>query len=270
MTTASVAVTPSRRKVTELNMESVAAAPSTDDAPVAADAPVAPQEDPARAAQARAARASMEGNLFTRLRIAAGALRGLMRDPEDTNQVFVLGLSLSRQSFPRLLALFSLEDNAGRLLREQPSIDSQHVDYDYLRSLPADTLGGAYARFLDSHDLDPDMFQAPPGLPEIPAYLAKRMRQSHDIWHVLTGCETDVPGEIELQAFTYGQTRMPLSLAICGFGTLRWGLRHPSLLARVPRAFRRGARAQYLPAVIWEERWEQPLSEARAELGLGG
>ena len=34
------------------------------------------------------------------------------------------------------------------------------------------------------------------------AYLAQRMRQTHDIWHVLTGYATDVAGEVQLQAFT--------------------------------------------------------------------
>ena len=46
-----------------------------------------------------------------------------------------------------------------RPLRERPAIDKAHFDFDRLRALPASTLGGAYVRYLDEKNLDPDLFQ---------------------------------------------------------------------------------------------------------------
>ncbi len=35
--------------------------------------------------------------------------------------------------------------------RDKPRINSEYVDYDWLRSLPLDTVGGTYVNFLDTH-----------------------------------------------------------------------------------------------------------------------
>ena len=142
-----------------------------------------------------------------------------MKNPNDTEQVFLLGAVAGRKRFPHLLARFVTSGSGLTLLERDASIDRKNVDYAWLLTLPADTLGGAYARMIEQNGLDPDLFQAPPGLPRALAYVAKRMRQTHDLWHLLTGYGTDVPNEIALQAFTYGQTGMPLSRLM--FGTLK-------------------------------------------------
>lgn len=221
-----------------------------------------------------AARAALTGTPLERARIATRALLSLLRDPNDTRQVFLLGISTNRRSFPRLLARIAMTDEGGEMLRERPSIDSRHVDYAALRALPDGTLGREYARFLDDNHLDPDLFQSPPGLPEVPAYLVQRLRQVHDIWHVVTGYSPDVPGELALQAFSYAQTGTALSLIISVFGTLRWtfspppgaSTSGPKLIAKTVDGYRRGKRAAFLPVVKFEDMWSLPVTEVREKL----
>ncbi|MBM4358964.1 MAG: hypothetical protein FJ096_12740 [Deltaproteobacteria bacterium] len=218
--------------------------------------------------EVQAARIAISGTTWQRAALAARAVRDLLRNPDDTRQVFLIGLATSRITLPRLLTRICMEDEGARMLRDQPAIDSAHVDFAGLRELPDGTLGREYVRFLDQHGLDPDLFQRPPGVPELPAYVAQRLRQLHDVWHVLTGIAPDVPGEVELQAFTYAQTGAALSFLITVFGTLRWTLRHPALPGAVARGYRRGKRAAFLPVVRVEELWELPLDEVRARLRL--
>jgi ubiquinone biosynthesis protein COQ4 len=215
-----------------------------------------------------AARLAMYGTPIERAAMAARSLEALLRDPEDTKQVFYLGLLVNRRSYPVFLARFTTDDEGARLLRERPAIDSRHVDFAALRALPPDTLGGAYVRYLDENGLDPDLFQAPPDLPEIPTYIGQRMRQVHDVWHVLTGYRTDVPGEIALQAFTWAQTGMPSSWLLATFATLRYAPGRPEIIRLALDGWRRGRRARFLPPLRLEDHFHRNLEEVRAELGI--
>lgn len=226
------------------------------------------QDDSLRISEADAAKIALSGSAVERARLGARALYDLMQNPEDTTRVFVLGLLVSRKTYPQLLARITTDDRGARLLRERPAIDKAHVDFDRLRALPATTLGGAYVRYLDEKNLDPDLFQEPPGLPEVPAYIAKRMRQVHDLWHVLTGYDTDVRGEIALQAFTWAQTDATSAMLVTFGGLARFGLANRGLFVRVVDAYRRGKKAEFLPPLWLEEMWDRPLDEVRAELGI--
>jgi ubiquinone biosynthesis protein COQ4 len=226
----------------------------------------APTESPTMTAELEAAQAAMQGHTRARLLIAHRALWRLARDPNDLPQVFLLNLALNAGHMPTFLARFAMEPEGLALLQQQPRIDTSQVDFDALRALPADTLGGAYARFLDDNGLDSDVFQSPPGLPPLPTYLVQRMRQSHDLWHVLTGYQTDVAGEIQILAFTYAQTRMPGVGLLAAVGCLRFGWRYPGIFRKAWRAYRRGSQTTFLAAQPWERMWQRPLAELQAEL----
>lgn len=225
-------------------------------------------EGGARAREAYVAQRAMNGGRVERLKIALEALGALLRDPDDTQQVFLMYLAMNAGYFPSFLARFAADPSGAELLRDRPGIDSKQVDYPALRALPDGTLGREYVRFLDANKLDPDLFQPPPGLPAVPAYLVQRMRQTHDLWHVLTGYTPDVPGEVALQAFTFAQVRTPGPALLVLAGTLRWSLRHPTLALDSWRGFRRGRDADFLAPVRWEELWALPLEQVRAKLHL--
>ncbi|MFT7583561.1 MAG: ubiquinone biosynthesis protein COQ4 [Myxococcota bacterium] len=219
-------------------------------------------------AQARAAELVLHGSPFERLRAGVGATRSLLRDPEDTTQVLILGMMVNRAAFPKFFAAFLEHPEGMWIFKNRPAIDSSEVDYDALRALPDDTLGREYVRFIDTNALDPDFFQAPPGAPEAAAIIAKRLRQAHDIWHVVTGYDTTVPDEVALQAFTAAQTGMPSAKLIALFGTLRWGPNNRGMWRDVIRGYRRGKRARAFSPLRWETRWALPLEDVRAELDV--
>lgn len=218
-----------------------------------------------RVTEADAVRIALGGTTLEKLAVGGRALRRLMADPDDTTQVFLMGIVLNGPLVPRLAMRIKLDEGGKRLLEERPTIDSRTVEWDRLRALPETTLGGAYARYLDDNALDPDLFQPPPGLPEPVRYIATRIRQTHDLWHVLTGYAPDVPGEIALQAFTFAQLGMPSSLLIACVGT---ALKAPRSARRVMDGYRRGRAATFLPVVRFEAMWDQPLDAVRRALGV--
>lgn len=224
-----------------------------------------PQVD---AGEREAARLAIEGTPIERAAMAVRAMRRLIADPDDTKQVFYVGLLVNRRTYPYFLARFTTDPEGARLLRERPSIDRANVDFDALRALPETTLGGAYVRFLDANGLDPDLFQAPPGLPEVPAYIAQRMRQVHDLWHVLTGYGPDLAGEIGLQAFTWGNTGMASAKVVALAGALKLAAKDPRAAKVAAEGYVNGRRARFLAPIRIEDHFARSLEELRAEWNI--
>jgi ubiquinone biosynthesis protein COQ4 len=223
---------------------------------------------PSSPTESDAVRAALTGTALDRARVAGRALRTLLRDPEQTESVFVIAIALNRRRLPQLAAQFLADEDGAWLMEHQPALDSHQVDHDWLRTLPAGTLGREYVRFLDDNGLDADFFQAPPGLPPLVRYLAQRMRQTHDLWHVVTGYGSHPAGETELQGFYFGQTGMPSSGLIALGGSIRGLPDVHDLPLRVARAYRRGRRARRLAPLRWELHWDRPLAALRRELSL--
>ena len=96
------------------------------------------------------------------------------------------------------------------------------------------------------------------------------MRQTHDMWHVVTGYATDPLGEALLQAFTYGQLQPPSSLLIALAGTMKGFSKRRSLPQEMLAAYRAGRNAGKLSTFPWEDYLDTPLSTVRARLGLAG
>lgn len=157
------------------------------------------------------------------------------------------------------------------LLAERPHLSD--VPLEPLRQYADGTLGREWVRFLDDHGLDPKLTKQPTPYTEDErcAFLMHRIRQSHDLWHVLIGVGTRGHEEVLVHAFSLAQTGLPASVAIVVLGALkhmvlegRWDvLRHDVL-----RAHRCGVEAAPLLAVHWERHLERPLAEVRAELSI--
>ncbi len=197
------------------------------------------------------------------------ALLEVGRDPDRTDMVLEAYEHLNAGSEAERTARFYQLPFAEQLRGEDRTLDSSTVDYPKLLQLPEDSFGHAYARFMTERHLTPDLFKAEGALSK-QGYVLKRMRQTHDLWHVVTGYETDVPGELELQAFTYAQVGIPSALVLVLFGILRWFLIGPELVVRVLKAYRRGRQAKTFAATPWEDLWSKPLAQVQAELGVTG
>ncbi len=201
------------------------------------------------------------------------ALRALARvvaNPEETEQVLEFSNYANAGTMGNRLERFFSDPAGARLYAEMRAIDSRTIDLDALAALPAGTLGHAYAQFLRSRGFTPGVFDGPPPNVSDPrtSYVIQRVRQTHDLWHVVTGHNTDPAGEIALQAFTFGQLRAPSTFILSTVGTLRGLREQPSLPRDVLAAFLRGRRAEKLITFPWEDHWATPLTEVRAMLGL--
>ncbi len=203
---------------------------------------------------------------------AVRALRKILANPEDTETVleFTNVANAGRRRRDERLDLFFAHPDGARLFAERRALDSRTVDIDALAALPAGTLGHAYATFMKTHGITPHIFDgAPEGVhDERASYFMMRMRQTHDLWHVVTHCETDPAGEIALQAFTFAQVRAPASAILAALGTLRALPYSRQVLRDALAMYRLGQNARPLPLVAWEDHWAAPLADVRRMLGL--
>lgn len=207
---------------------------------------------------------------LVRWRRALRALTRVMLHPEETDQVLVFSNLANARHRQDRLDLFFNDARGQRLFGEQRAIDSRTIDLDTLAKLPAGTLGHAYAAFMRAHGLTPDVFDGRPDdvRDDRAAYVIQRMRQTHDLWHVVTNAETDPAGEVALQAFTYAQVHAPSSGILAALGTLR-SLRYTRDVVRdVITMYRLGRDAEPLVVFPWEDHWATPLSDVRRMLNL--
>ncbi|MEQ9324603.1 MAG: Coq4 family protein [Polyangiaceae bacterium] len=206
------------------------------------------------------------------LRVAQAVVR-VMRDSEQTSEIHVTEEITGRARFREIRRqLFDTEEGRD-LLRDRPELCSSAVDFDVLRALPEGTLGGAYVRHLDENGLSADYQAAVTRYVDEPemAYLMRRFRQTHDVWHALTELGTQGHEEVIIHAFSWGQLRLPVSAMVVFFGTLkhiigeaRWGaLRHA-----LREAYEHGRDAAPLLPVYWERYWEEPLDDVRRRYGV--
>lgn len=145
-------------------------------------------------------------------------------------------------------------------------------DIEELATLPADTLGGAYGRHMKENGLRADFYDDVPARHRM-HYLRLRIRQTHDIWHVLTGLGTDEFDEVALQAFYSGQFPNSTGAIIAVAAFLKSILRGRfDELTRHMEAFAEGysagKRSGSLIAVKWEEMWSEKLETLRQRFGI--
>jgi ubiquinone biosynthesis protein COQ4 len=207
---------------------------------------------------------------LTRWKRALTALAAVLRDPEKTDQVLVFSTYANAGTMPERIHYFLGHPDGARLYAERRTIDSHSIDLEALAQLPEGTLGRAYAEFLNVRNFTPDVFEGAPEDITDPAmaYVVQRLRQTHDLWHVVTGYETDPASEVALQAFTYGQLGAKSAGILALLGTLRGSQLKRDLVRDVVHAYRLGVAAEGLAVFPWEDHWATPLDEVRAMLNL--
>src|SRR3954454_23693264 len=84
------------------------------------------------------------------------AIVRVLGDSTKTHEIHRVEEITGRPRYRKLLRDFAGTDAGKRILAERPELSSDHVDYDYLRTLSPATLGGAYVRHLDGNGLSAD------------------------------------------------------------------------------------------------------------------
>lgn len=205
---------------------------------------------------------------------AIRALRALLRNPEDTEKVFVIARALSGKSLLRGFNRFSGTPVGRRVLSDETALLDVLRNRAYLRSLSTGSLGRAYLSFMETENISADglveasvseEMQMEPGLRRY----AERLRDMHDLWHVTTGYGRDTMGEVCLLGFTFAQTRNPALAFIAIIGALKVAREQDRrVLSALWAGYRAGRRAEWLPAADWEALLAQPLEMARARVGV--
>lgn len=205
-----------------------------------------------------------------RARKVLGATLRVLRDSSRLLDIVEVEEITSQAQLAHLVQRGTFDTDEGRtLLRERPSLFD--IEPEAMRALPDGTLGREWVRFLDDNSLsleDPRL-PTPYTEDETCAYVLQRLRQSHDLWHVLLGLGTQGHEEVLVHAFALAQTGLPSSVAIVVFGAIKHMVlegRWTTLRRDLWRAYQTGRRAQPLVAVHWERHLSEPLDDVRRSL----
>ncbi len=206
---------------------------------------------------------------------ALKALQRLLNDKEDTGQVFEIMRALNGTStadgFQRLLTT----TQGGRIAYERQELAAKLMDDAWLDAMPAGSVGAAYREFIRSEQLSAE------GLAEVSradsndvdlqhpyAWMGRRTRDVHDIWHILSGYHRDGLGESCLVAFSYAQTKgLGWALIALGAASRSRGADYPYVKA-IWQGYKRGKAAAWLLGEDYERLLQEPLESARKRLGI--
>jgi ubiquinone biosynthesis protein COQ4 len=194
----------------------------------------------------------------------------LVKDPSKTESVFDI-VEAMRNTEASQLAVEYIKSKPGVSQIVQERYLTTTPDLDELMNYPQGSLGHEYASAMKEAGFDPEFYRKIKVEDDL-SYILLRIRQSHDIWHTVTGFGTDSMGELGLQAFSLAQTHLPLPIILIAGGLLKTLLKYPQeldkLLDQIALGYRMGAKAKPFIAQKWEENWAKSLAELREELNI--
>ncbi len=205
------------------------------------------------------------------------ALWGLARDNDDTTYVFQIVGALRGASDANNVARMKTTPIGRQILSERSSMLEVLSDRERLRALPEGSLGRVYLDFMereglsaeglaDASDADPQ-----PGDDPDEKVFREWARDSHDLWHVLTGYGRDPLGELCLLGVLYSQIRSPGTAFIALLGLLRIPFEYPGApsIRAVLQGFATGRNAEWMIAQDWEALLAKPFEVVQQDLKIG-
>ncbi|EJL27227.1 hypothetical protein involved in ubiquinone biosynthesis [Caulobacter sp. AP07] len=209
---------------------------------------------------------------------ALRAVRRLIADKEDTRQVFEIMRALSGRAIPKGYRRLLSTPEGGRIAYERDEFAERLSDPAWLAGFAPGTVGAAYRDFIAPRGLSAEgLAEESRKVPEADvdaahplAWYARRMRDIHDVWHVLTGYGTDALGEVCVVAFSYAQTRSLgfAVIAMAGASQFAKQKNGQPYNQAARQAWRNGRKAAWLPEVDYPALFALPLDEARRRLKI--
>lgn len=211
---------------------------------------------------------------------ALAALRRLLADGNDTEQVFrimrALNGDVTSRNYRKLLTM----PGGGRLAYQHVELAQRLTDRAWIDSFAEGSVGAAYRDFLDATGFSADglvaVSMAEGAFQDISlehpyAWMGRRERDIHDLWHVLTGYQADEHlGEACLTGFSYAQTG-GLGWAFIAFGAALKSLRitgKTDFFKAVIEGYKRGKQAGWLHGEDYETLLAEPLDQVRRRLNI--
>lgn len=144
------------------------------------------------------------------------------------------------------------------------------IDLLALHQLPVNTLGYQYADYLLRHQLQ-HLAAAPAA--NAAEFIDSHMRETHDIWHVVTGSPITMQGEIQLQAFCVAQLQLSrFWLSLMTKNLLKAAIYDIEVadlyMSAIATGWTMGKAAQPLFGIDWNSQWELPIDRVQAALDI--
>ena len=204
----------------------------------------------------------------------------LVEDKEDTEQVFHIIEATKGKASHRQAHAFIRSPDGQRFMREGVDIPAMLDDHDRWADCGPDSVAAHYIAFMKREGLsaaglvaESHKWAPPESLPKDQTqWYFDRLRDTHDLFHVLTGYGRDALGEASLLAFSYEQNHNKGILFIAYAGARQIGKvsRTKAPLFAAIREGRKLGRAaakiahQDIAALMHED-----IRAARARLGIG-
>lgn len=209
------------------------------------------------------------------LKLAWSGIKTLVDNPEDTAAVFTIIRAMSGPSLVRGFRRFRVTETGQKLIDQEDNLVNILRDRESLRRMGANSLGRAYLKFVETEEISAEglVEASEKDEEEFPdesiAKYGKRLRDQHDLWHVVTGYGRDELGELCLLGFTYAQTKNRGVGLIVLVGFYQFLRNVGSFTLRpIRRGYEDGRKASWLPAEHWETLLSHPLEEVRQKLKI--
>lgn len=211
---------------------------------------------------------------------ALGHFRKLIADKEDTEQVFHIFDCLPRKGFLPEAKAFIDSAPGQRLMETEPFLPTILDDHATLKRLPAGTVGRAYVDFMEREGLSAaglvaesaKMRRGAPRYGDQIEWYLDRLRDTHDLLHILTGYGRDALGEQCVLGFTYGQNRNLGNFFIAYLGGIELSRRIKAdapVMAAIREGQRHGTAAAKLVNESISSLLAEPLEAARKRMAIG-
>jgi ubiquinone biosynthesis protein COQ4 len=202
---------------------------------------------------------------------AVRAVRRLLANPEDTSQVFAIFRAMRGKTGLKAFRRFAASSTGAQVIAEKRRLLDTLSDRAHLAALPDKSFGRTYFNFMEEEQLTAEGLVAASKSWEhdpVPAELElfrERMRDAHDLTHVLTGYGRDSLGEICLLAFMHAHSKNP-GMALIVLMSLKT---MPNRARRaVFEAWRNGRKARWLQDQDFEALLPRSLEDVRRELNI--
>lgn len=206
--------------------------------------------------------------------------RNLMANKEDTSQVFHINMSLNGNDLYKSFNEFVAHPEGRKRFEERRVLPPILDDRERLLAMPQGSLAHAYREFMDTQGLSAqgliDEYEAfskdieDTRDPDFRWY-NDRLRDTHDLTHVLTGYSRDALGETSVLAFSYQQHRGFGNQFIAYMGAYEVKRAAPKgapVFGSIREAARRGRAADKIEYYDILDLLPRPLEEVQAMLGI--
>ena len=187
----------------------------------------------------------------------------------DFDAIARLSQALSDVDSLKIMVEFLSRHQQGKqAFLERPRLEN--IVLTELISLPQNTLGYIYADHMIQNGFTPSKVK------EVNSdyqFLLAHIGETHDLWHIVTGFDTSIIGEIQLEAFYVAQLYASrFWLALLAKNLLKVVVDDIETASKYIDAITQGwlmaQRAKPLFGIRWNTLWETPLQDVRTSLNI--